>query len=110
MLRLETRDVTAGYRVSVPTPFGASTVTCTRADTGTGRHAVASREAGLSVVEVPVAFVERVRGRSKMRPAIVVEAAGRVTAWGLGLRFGRRAAMKPADGAGRLSTARRLRA
>ena len=112
MLRLDTRDATAGYRA-----FRADAMRRIRLEDVHTRgygfqvdmlwHA---REAGLSVVEVPVAFVERVRGRSKMRPAIVVEAAGRVTAWGLRSRFGRRAAVKPADGAGRSSTAGRLRA
>lgn len=39
--------------------------------------------AGLSIVEVPVTFVERERGRSKMSRAIVREALWRVTLWGL---------------------------
>ena len=39
--------------------------------------------AGLSVVEVPIVFRERVEGRSKMSPSIVVEAIWRVPA----LRF-----------------------
>lgn len=43
-------------------------------------HAV---RAGLRVVEVPITFVERVRGSSKMSPRIAVEAMGRVTLWGL---------------------------
>lgn len=38
--------------------------------------------AGHRVVEVPITFVERVEGRSKMSRAIVVEALLRVTAWG----------------------------
>jgi len=39
--------------------------------------------AGYRVVEVPITFVERVRGESKMSRAIVAEALVRVTAWGL---------------------------
>jgi len=39
--------------------------------------------AGLRVVEVPITFVERVHGTSKMSRAIVVEALWRVTVWGL---------------------------
>ena len=46
--------------------------------------------AGFRVVEVPITFVERVRGESKMSRAIVVEALWRVTWWGLRRR--RRAA------------------
>ena len=59
------------------------------------RHAL---EAGLNVVEVPVTFVERQRGESKMRPAIVIEAAARVTGWGLRLRFERRTTAQHTDG------------
>ena len=41
---------------------------------------------GLRVVEVPITFVERERGRSKMSGAIVREALVSVTAWGLAHR------------------------
>ena len=37
---------------------------------------------GLSVVEVPIVFVERVRGSSKMDAGIVLEAMVQVTLWG----------------------------
>ena len=50
-------------------------------------------QAGYRVVEVPITFVERVRGRSKMSRAIVVEALLRVTWWGL---TARRSAPRPA--------------
>ena len=40
------------------------------------------RAAGFRVVEVPIEFVERVRGESKMSGAIVREALWRVTVWG----------------------------
>ena len=40
-------------------------------------------QAGFRVVEVPITFVERERGESKMSRAIVVEALWRVTVWGL---------------------------
>jgi hypothetical protein len=43
-----------------------------------------SKQAGASVVEVPIRFVDRVAGESKMSSAIVVEALGLVTWWGLG--------------------------
>lgn len=39
--------------------------------------------AGMTVVEVPITFVERERGTSKMSGAIVREALWRVTVWGL---------------------------
>ena len=40
-------------------------------------------KAGRRVVEVPITFVERERGESKMSRAIVVEALWRVTGWGV---------------------------
>ncbi|WP_211212379.1 polyprenol monophosphomannose synthase [Gryllotalpicola ginsengisoli] len=42
-----------------------------------------SAQAGLRIVEVPITFVERERGDSKMSLGIVVEAMVRVTVWGL---------------------------
>jgi dolichol-phosphate mannosyltransferase len=44
---------------------------------------------GFRVVEVPIEFVERVRGESKMSGAIVREALWRVTVWGVQERLGR---------------------
>lgn len=48
-----------------------------------------THRAGLRVVEVPITFVERARGRSKMDRAIVLEALWRVTAWGAARLLGR---------------------
>jgi dolichol-phosphate mannosyltransferase len=45
--------------------------------------------AGLRVVEVPIEFVERVRGDSKMTPEVARESLVRITRWGLRQRFGR---------------------
>jgi len=45
--------------------------------------------AGYAVVEVPITFVEREHGRSKMSRAIVLEALWRVTWWGLQSRRSR---------------------
>lgn len=49
-------------------------------------------QAGLRVVEVPITFIERVVGTSKMSTKIVVEAMLQVTQWGLAARFGKRTA------------------
>lgn len=43
-----------------------------------------TKQAGGSVVEIPIKFVDRVAGESKMSSAIVVEALGLVTWWSLG--------------------------
>lgn len=45
--------------------------------------------AGFRIVEVPITFVERTRGQSKMSRAIVVEALWRVTWWSLTSRRAR---------------------
>ncbi len=109
VLGLSTRDTTAGYRA-----FRADALRRIRLEDVHTRgygfqvdmlwHA---REAGLTVVEVPVTFVERVNGRSKMSPGIVVEAMMRVTWWGISSRL-RRRATQPASSNG--SETRRSRA
>jgi dolichol-phosphate mannosyltransferase len=45
--------------------------------------AMASDLAGASRCEVPITFVERVNGVSKMSRAIVIEALWQTTLWGL---------------------------
>lgn len=52
-------------------------------------------EAGCHVVEVPITFVEREIGDSKMSKDIVVEALWRVTAWGVGSRASRLLGREP---------------
>ncbi len=60
-------------------------------------------EAGARIVEVPIAFTDRVRGTSKMSGRIVVEAFGLVTWWAVrdrllgGARRRRRRAMNALD-------------
>jgi dolichol-phosphate mannosyltransferase len=90
MLRLPVRDVTGGYRAfrtATLTGLGLEEVQsqgyCFQVDLA--RRAVG---AGFRVVEVPITFVEREHGVSKMSRAIVVEALWRVTAWGLTSRLG----------------------
>jgi glycosyltransferase involved in cell wall biosynthesis len=48
-----------------------------------------SWRAGLRVTEVPITFVERERGQSKMSASVVAEALWRVTWWGLSARVRR---------------------
>ncbi|MFH9296442.1 polyprenol monophosphomannose synthase [Streptomyces sp. NPDC017520] len=84
-LGLSVRDVTGGYRA-----FRAGTLD------GLGLDEVASQgycfqvdlarravEAGYHVVEVPITFVDREIGDSKMSRDILVEALWRVTSWGV---------------------------
>jgi hypothetical protein len=41
-----------------------------------------AREAGAAVMEVPIRFVDRLEGESKMSTSVVIEAFGLVTSWG----------------------------
>ena len=43
-------------------------------------------QAGLRIVEVPIEFVERVRGESKMDRRVATESLRRITAWGVAER------------------------
>ncbi|TFC90558.1 MULTISPECIES: polyprenol monophosphomannose synthase [Cryobacterium] len=95
LLRLRQRDVTGGYRVysaHALEHMDLSTVDslgyCFQIDMLL--RAVRSR---LTVVEVPITFVERTLGSSKMNGSIVAEAMARVTIWGLTGRNARRAAV-----------------
>jgi dolichol-phosphate mannosyltransferase len=91
-LRLPLRDATGGYRAyrrEVLDPIVekgiASQGYCFQVDL-----AWQVWRAGHRVVEVPITFVERVRGESKMSRAIVAEALWRVTVWGFTSRRSRR--------------------
>jgi dolichol-phosphate mannosyltransferase len=50
--------------------------------------AMESIAAGASVVEVPITFIERVNGVSKMSRAIVLEAFWQTSLWGLKRKLG----------------------
>ncbi|WP_258023971.1 polyprenol monophosphomannose synthase [Streptomyces bambusae] len=91
MLGVPIRDVTGGYRAfrrETLEGLGLSEVAsagyCFQVDLA--RRAVAK---GFRVVEVPITFVEREFGDSKMSRDIVVEALWRVTQWGLSARAAR---------------------
>jgi dolichol-phosphate mannosyltransferase len=89
LLRVPVRDVTGGFRA-----FRRHTLE------GIGLDDVESQgycfqvdllrrtvERGFRVAEVPITFVERQHGASKMNRAIVTEALWRVTVWGLRSRL-----------------------
>jgi dolichol-phosphate mannosyltransferase len=88
LLGLDVRDITAGYRL-----FRRATLE------GIGLDQVESLgyvfqadlayrtvRAGLRVVEVPIRFVERERGESKMTAAVAGESLRRITQWGIAQR------------------------
>ena len=86
MLGLGVADSTAGYRAYAATVLRRLDLDAIRAE-GYGfqiEMTFRAKQAGASIVEVPICFVDRVAGESKMSSAIVVEALGLVTWWGLG--------------------------
>ncbi|ROS76394.1 dolichol-phosphate mannosyltransferase [Curtobacterium sp. PhB130] len=93
MLRIDVRDITAGFRVYRSDAIARMALDeidskgyCFQVDMTLRVHDLGGR-----IVEVPIRFRDRVRGVSKMSQAIVVEAMLRVTQWGLQRRFGRSA-------------------
>ena len=91
LLGIPVRDVTAGFRLfrattlrSIDLPSVESVGYCFQADL-----TVRTVRAGLRVQEVPIEFLERERGTSKMDRAVAVESLRRITRWGLAARFGR---------------------
>jgi dolichol-phosphate mannosyltransferase len=52
--------------------------------------ALRALRAGLTVAKVPITFIERTRGTSKMSGAIISEAFWRVTRWGIAARLRKR--------------------
>jgi len=85
MLGISIKDATGGFRAfkrstleRLPLAEVASQGYCFQIDMA--RRVLAE---GMSIVEVPIIFVERERGQSKMSGHIVREALWRVTIWGL---------------------------
>jgi len=98
-LGIPLRDATGGYRVyraEVLRSFDLTTVRsqgyCFQVDL-----ALRSWQHGYRVVEVPISFVERALGASKMNRGIVLEALWRVTVWGVRARLGQLTRRRPAS-------------
>ncbi|MDQ3106282.1 MAG: polyprenol monophosphomannose synthase [Actinomycetota bacterium] len=87
-LGLRIRDATTGYRVWTAAAIKDVDMLGTRAE-GYGfvieSNFRASRQ-GHSVVEVPIVFRDRARGKSKMSGRIIIEALVLVTRWGIEVR------------------------
>jgi dolichol-phosphate mannosyltransferase len=90
LLGMPLKDATGGYRAFRASALRrldldevASQGYCFQVDLAWRAH-----RAGLTVVEVPITFVEREEGTSKMSSAIVREALWRVTQWGVRHRLG----------------------
>lgn len=84
-LGLPVKDATAGFRVysadilrEIPLDEVNSQGYCFQIDMAWRVH-----QHGRNIIEVPITFVERAQGHSKMSSAIVLEALWRVTYWGI---------------------------
>jgi dolichol-phosphate mannosyltransferase len=89
LLGMPVRDATAGFRL-----YRRETLQTVDVDRVQSLGYVFQVElvhrtlhAGLRVVEVPIEFVERVRGDSKMTPEVARESLVRITRWGLAQRL-----------------------
>ncbi len=86
VLGLGVTDSTAGFRAYAATVLRRLDLDRIRAE-GYGfqiEMTYRAKQAGAAITEVPIRFVDRVAGESKMSSAIVIEALGLVTWWGLG--------------------------
>jgi dolichol-phosphate mannosyltransferase len=101
MLGVPLRDITGGFRAYRAPALRALNLSTVRSEGYCFQVELALRavEAGQRTTEVPITFVERRRGASKMSRAIVLEAMRRVTVWGLQRRL--RRLHRPAGAAAR---------
>jgi dolichol-phosphate mannosyltransferase len=92
LLELDIHDASSGFRAYTVDTLKAIDVTATRANGYGFQIETAYRidRAGRRMVEVPIAFTDRVRGRSKMSLGIIGEEAGLVAWWGVRDRVRRR--------------------
>ena len=100
MLGLGVRDCTAGYRCYSARILRQLDLDRIRAE-GYGfqiEMTYRAKQHGAGIIEVPISFVDRTAGESKMSSFIVVEALMLVSWWGLG-RFVR-GATRTGDGPG----------
>jgi dolichol-phosphate mannosyltransferase len=88
VLGIPVRDVTAGYRLFRRTTLEAIELDTVESSGYCFQTDLAWRtsRAGLRIVEVPIEFVERVRGESKMDRRVATESLRRITAWGIAER------------------------
>ena len=85
VLGIDVRDATSGYRAYTASSLARIDFHTVRAEGYGFQIEMAHRviQSGGSVDEVPIQFVDRVRGTSKMSGRIVVEALVLVSWWGL---------------------------
>lgn len=91
MLGLHIKDATGGYRAYRASALRAISLDTVQSAGYCFQIDLTMRmvQAGLRIVEVPITFVERERGASKMSRAIIAEAFLRVARWGIASRLHR---------------------
>ncbi len=92
-LGFDVRDSTSGFRAYRVNALRDQDLSSLRSEGYAFQIEMTRRlhRAAAAIVEIPITFVERVRGRSKMSRRIVVEAILKVTRWGIRDRFTRKA-------------------
>jgi dolichol-phosphate mannosyltransferase len=85
LLGVRVRDATAGYRLFRRATLEKIDLESVQSTGYVFQTDLVARtlNAGLAVREVPIEFVERVRGDSKMSGAVATESLRRITAWGV---------------------------
>ncbi|BBH16010.1 dolichol-phosphate mannosyltransferase [Nocardioides baekrokdamisoli] len=91
LLGTEIRDITAGYRLFRRSTLEAIDLKSVESAGYIFQTDLAARtvRAGLTVAEVPIQFVERVRGNSKLDGSVAKESIKMVTRWGIAERKSR---------------------
>ncbi|WP_307856043.1 polyprenol monophosphomannose synthase [Nocardioides faecalis] len=89
LLGVDVRDATAGFRLYRRSALEKLRLHEVRSTGYVFQTDLVTRtlRAGLTVREVPIEFVERVRGESKMSGRVAVESLHRITTWGLQERW-----------------------
>jgi dolichol-phosphate mannosyltransferase len=85
LLGISIKDATAGFRVFRRSALEKIDLASVESTGYVFQTDLVTRclRAGLAVREVPIEFVERVRGDSKMSGAVAIESLRRITRWGL---------------------------
>jgi dolichol-phosphate mannosyltransferase len=94
VLQLGIKDATGGFRAYRASTLETIDIDTTRANGYAFQSEVALRmvQAGLRLAEIPITFVDREYGTSKMSVKIMAESMARVTTWGIRSRRARRSA------------------
>lgn len=85
LLGIDVRDATAGFRLFRRSALEKIDLASVESTGYVFQTDLVTRclRAGLAVREVPIEFVERVRGDSKMSGSVATESLRRITSWGL---------------------------